>query len=137
MSPSSVALRQTFRKSERLCSRKVLNELVLKGHTIHEKPLRLVWLSTVLNSDTAAQAAFTVPKKNFKKAVDRNSIKRRIREAYRKNKSPLYSLISPMERQFALLFIYTGKEKATYFEIEVKLKSILSRFAEAVKENNN
>ena len=138
MSASFVSLqRQTFRKNERLCSRKIIQDLALKGKNIHINPIRLLWIPSILNVSIPAQAAFTVPKRNFKDAVDRNRIKRRMREAYRKNKSSLYSLISNNKNQYALLFVFTGKESITYFETEEKIKLILHRFAEDIQKNNN
>ena len=138
MSASFVSLqRQTFRKNERLCSRKIIQDLALKGKNIHINPIRLLWIPSILNVSIPAQAAFTVPKRNFKDAVDRNRIKRRMREAYRKNKSSLYSLISNNKNQYALLFIFTGKESITYFETEEKIKLILHRFAEDIQKNNS
>lgn len=137
MSASFVSLqRQTFRKNERLCSRKIIQDLALKGKNIHINPIRLLWIPSILNVSIPAQAAFTVPKRNFKDAVDRNRIKRRMREAYRKNKSSLYSLISNNKNQYALLFVFTGKESITYFETEEKIKLILHRFAEDIQKNN-
>ena len=137
MSASFVSLqRQTFRKNERLCSRKIIQDLALKGKNIHINPIRLLWIPSLLNVSIPAQAAFTVPKRNFKDAVDRNRIKRRMREAYRKNKSSLYSLISNNKNQYALLFVFTGKEPITYFETEEKIKIILHRFAEDIQKNN-
>ena len=138
MSASFVSLqRQTFRKNERLCSRKIIQDLALKGKNIHINPIRLLWIPSILNVSIPAQAAFTVPKRNFKDAVDRNRIKRRMREAYRKNKSSLYSLISNNKNQYALLFVFTGKESITYFEIEEKIKIIFHRFAEDIQKNNS
>ena len=138
MSASFVSLqRQTFRKNERLCSRKIIQDLALKGKNIHLNPIRLLWIPSILNVSIPAQAAFTVPKRNFKDAVDRNRIKRRMREAYRKNKSSLYSLISNNKNQYALLFVFTGKESITYFETEEKIKIILHRFAEDIQKNNS
>ncbi len=136
MSDSSVSLqRLTFRKNERLCSRKIIQDLALKGKNIHLNPIRLLWIPSILNVNIPAQAAFTVPKRNFKKAVDRNKIKRCMREAYRKNKSSLYSLVSNNKNQFALLFVFTGKESITYSETEEKIKIILQRFAEDIQKN--
>jgi ribonuclease P protein component len=137
MSDSSVTLRRlTFRKNERLCSRKIIQELSLKGKNIHLNPLRLVWMPVQLPLNSKVQAAFTVPKRIFKDATDRNRMKRRMRESYRKNKSSFYPLVSQGNLQYALLFVFTGKELISYEETEEKTKIILHRLVEDIQKNS-
>ena len=76
------------------------------------------------------QVAFTAPKRNFKSAVERNKIKRLMKEVYRKNKAGLYSFVKDKHVQVALLIVYTGKVIPKYSEVEVKLTL-------AVKEEEN
>lgn len=121
---------QTFRKAERLTSRKIFNLLVKQGRSINESPFRLIWLKTALDSPFPAQVAFAVPKKNFKSAVKRNRIKRMMREVYRKNKAPFYPLLVQKEKQLALLLVYTGKTIPEFAEVEEKITLILQRLAE-------
>ena len=130
-------LRQTFRKNERLCSRKIIEVLALKGKKINEHPIRLQWIQSPLTTDVPVQAAFSVPKKNFKRAVDRNRLKRRMRESYRKNKSYLSSLINSDNLQYALLFVFSGKEIISYVDVEEKTKLILTRFVEDTQKHSH
>ncbi len=121
---------QTFRKAERLTSRKIFNLLVKQGRSVNESPFRLIWLKTTLESPFPAQVAFAVPKKNFKSAVKRNRIKRMMREVYRKNKASFYPLLVQKEQQLALLLVYTGNTIPEYAEVEEKITLVLQRLAE-------
>lgn len=128
--------RFTFSKNERLSGRRVITALFEKGKSISVPPFRLVWMVTPLRSTSPAQIAFSVPVKNFRLAVDRNRIKRQMREVYRKNKSSMYSLLKNGERQCALMVIYTGKTKLPFTEVENKLKLTLHRFEEEFKKHD-
>ena len=83
-------------------------------------------------SDSPVQFTVSVAKKNFKSAVARNRIKRKVREAWRLNKHWLYKKLEKTEGQFAFMVIYTGKEDLPYEEIEKAMKNINMRF---VKKN--
>ncbi len=114
-----------FLKEEKLKSRKVIQQLFERRTSIHIFPLRLIWgpIEPRFN-EHPTQFAVTVPKKRFAKAVDRNRIKRVIREGYRLSKPLLNEQLTPFDQQYGLMFIYTGKKKPSLFEIEKSLKRI-------------
>jgi len=74
-----------------------------------------------------AQILISVPKRNFKHAVDRNLIKRQIREAYRHHKSILYDYLGNKGRKCALAIVFTGKNKVPYAQLEGIIKLSLQR----------
>ena len=121
--------RQTFRKPERLVSRLAFEALLKDGAGRHEFPIRMVWKEMKLPTPFPVQVAFSVPKRNFRRAVDRNRIKRLMRETYRKNKGELYSLLEGKGKQFALLFVYTGKKIPDSAEVGTRIQSNLRYFA--------
>jgi ribonuclease P protein component len=118
---------QTFRKAERLCSKIVMEKLFKSGRSFTLFPFRVVWLMEGVASSFPVQVAFAVPKKIFKRAVDRNKLKRRAREAYRKTKHGLYELLEKRDKKIALLLIYTAKEKLEYEFIANKINLIIER----------
>ena len=115
----------TFHKEERLCSQKIIGELFTSGETFLAYPLKVVFLKTELEVSYPVQAAFTVSKRNFKRAVKRNLLKRRMREAYRLNKTNLYDEIAARNLQIAIMFVFVGKDVAEYPAIE---KGMISAF---------
>ena len=128
--------RHTFRKAERLDGRKAIEHLVASGKNIIISPFKLMWIPISLPTDFPAQIAFSVPKRNFKKAVDRNRMKRLMRESYRKNKSDIYTLLSDRKMQCALLLHYSGKTQLTFQEADEKIKQILLRFAKDLQAHS-
>jgi ribonuclease P protein component len=108
--------RFSFMKQERLCSKKLIEKLFSEGSSFLIYPLKVVYRESGFSEPVAAKAAFAVSKKLHRKAVNRNLIKRRMREAYRLNKYLLYS--DKDIPQVAVIFIYIGKEilDFQYFE---------------------
>ncbi len=126
------ASRHTFSKDERLRSKKVIEKIIAEGRSISQNPFRLNWVLTELTTKFPAQLAIAVPKRFFKRAVDRNRIKRLVREVYRKNKSGMYALLESKQLQCALLFVYNGRTIPDYGEVEKKILLTLQRFEEAI-----
>ena len=126
--------RYTFSKEEHLCRKKLIDELFGKqGSSFGVYPLRLVWIKSEAPTAAPPQVLISVSKRGFKRAVDRNRLKRLIREAYRLNK---YRLVEqPGGHQVALLgIIFTGKEMSPLALVERKLISGLQRLLSAPAE---
>src|SRR5437867_3179185 len=132
----------TFRKHEHLKSTRIISKLIEQGHSFSVPPLKLIWLSTSLTSKSPAQVAFSVPKKNFPRAVDRNKIKRKMRECYREHKNKLYDFLNDSGvrlsahaevKQYALMVVFTGKEEVPFRELMMKFTLTLQRLEKEIK----
>jgi ribonuclease P protein component len=114
----------TFKKEERLCSTKLLDKLFHSGSSILLYPFRLMWMQDT-EQDALVQVVIQVSKRRYKRAVDRNLIKRRIRELYRIHKANhLYNSILA-ERPICLGISYIGKDIISSKELEPKLLNAL------------
>jgi ribonuclease P protein component len=125
---------QTFTKAERLCSKVLIDKLVEKGNPFQCFPFKLTWLEAQ-ESEVPVQIIIGVPKRIFKRAVDRNKLKRRMREAYRKNKMILYDHLN--NKKILLMLIYTGKTIVDYKEIEEKLMLALNQLNKKLNNKTN
>ncbi|MCB0521605.1 MAG: ribonuclease P protein component [Lewinellaceae bacterium] len=122
-----------FNKAERLKSEKTIGRMFKEGHSFGVYPLRLVWLKVEEpRSDSPVQFTVSVGKKNFKSAVARNRIKRKVREAWRLDKSRLYKKLEGADGQLAFMVLYTAKEDLPYQDIEKAMKTVIHIF---IKKN--
>jgi len=122
----------SLKKSERLCSKKVIGLLFNEGKSFLVFPFKIVFLETQLPATTPAQVAFSVSKKKFKRAVHRNRIKRLMREAYRLNKHELYK--NTENRQLAVFFIFVGEELPTFKKVNDSMKKAIRRIAQSFSQ---
>ncbi|NKI27936.1 ribonuclease P protein component [Arenibacter sp. 6A1] len=116
----------TFPKKEKLKSKKLIERLFSEGQGISKYPIKLFYLETTLPEEVRAQAGVTASKRNFKSAVARNRIKRLLREAYRLNKPLLFNNI---EGNYALMFLYIGKEMPTQEKITETMVLLIQKFS--------
>lgn len=117
-----------FRKEERLTSRKQIELLFKNRSSFILYPFRIVWNPAEAPMPYPAKVLVSVSKKKFKRAVDRNRIKRLIREAYRRQKEKqLYSFLRSQGLSIHLMILYVGNEIFTAQDIEKKLNSALNR----------
>lgn len=128
---------QSFKKEERLCSRRLIKELFESGHVISSFPVRIIWAETKLFSPVPVQVVISVPKRNIKKAVERNKIKRQIREIYRKNKITWNEYLIDNNMQCSGIFIYMAKNSVPFKELELAIISLLERLVTELKISKN
>jgi len=117
----------TFKKEERLCNKRLIDGLFKNGSSFLCYPLRVSFhISATAN--VPAQVLFAVAKKRYKHAVDRNLLKRRMREAYRLSKQQLlYEHLFTLDKHIVLSIAYIGKEIEEYTVIDKKMQKALTQ----------
>ena len=122
----------TLRKPERLNRKKVIEKMFAGGsRSFSVFPLRVVYLS-VGELDAPVSILVSVSKRHFKRAVKRNRMKRRIREAYRVNKQELLNVLAQKQIRLAVAFIYLSDDLVAFSVIEERMKTALARIAEKI-----
>lgn len=129
---------QEFKREEKLKRQKIIGRLFKDGQSMGMYPLRLIWAPvSEKQGEAPVQIAVSIPKKKFPRAVDRNRLRRQIREAYRLNKGWLYRRQSASNQQFALMVLYVAKEPAPYAVLEAALQRALRRWSKEVAPPSN
>ncbi|XOD68851.1 MAG: ribonuclease P protein component [Flavobacteriales bacterium AspAUS03] len=118
---------QKFRRSERLRGKICIEALFEKGRSFSNNNLRIVYIEHALQGPNQSKIGVSVSKKFFKRAVDRNRIKRLLRTSYRLNKTILKKR---KNKSYHIMFIYTSKTLACFDEINEVMKKILHRLCE-------
>jgi len=119
-------------KGEKLKSKKLIGELYNNGKSIKVFPLRLTYIQNTFPSDQPVQMGVTVPKRKFKKAVDRNRIKRLMRESYRLEKN---IILSELDENYVFMISYLANEEWKYESIRKKMTTLLTKFKEEIKNH--
>jgi ribonuclease P protein component len=126
----------TLGKDERLKSRKQIEQLFSEGKSFVVNPFRVYFIvKGRWTRDDGLRFGVGVSSKNFKKAVDRNRIKRLTREAWRLQKNELKELVETNGKQLNVFFIYTGKDLPDFIIVKEKVAVALKKLADKIDEN--
>ena len=135
----SVKKQLTLGKDERLKSRKQIEHLFDKGKSFVVAPFRVYFIVNrelpVQKGESGLKFGAGVSAKNFRKAVDRNRIKRLTREAWRLQKNEIREKTRETQRQLNVFFIYTGKELPDFTTVKDKVAIALKKLADKINEN--
>ncbi len=135
MSSTNSAIKFTLNKSERLSSRKIIAGLYESGFFVAKYPIRINYQFTDLPvKDMRLQAMFSVSKRKFSRAVDRNRIKRLLREIYRHQKHQLYTRLEDKQLKLAIGVIFTGNQILDYWQMETAFHKTYKKLLQAVDD---
>lgn len=127
-----MAKQYTLGKDERLKSRKAIDELFKDGKRFTFSPFRVYYS---INNNTTLQFGVGASVRNFKKAVDRNRIKRLVREAYRLQKDPVQISLKSKGLGLAIFLIYTEKDIPDYAFVYSRVEKIIKKLSTLIDEN--
>ena len=130
----------TFRKSERINSKLIIDKLFAGGNSSNAVfPLRIVYMAIPKEEapqsmdDVPASILISVPKKRFRNAVDRNRLKRLIREAYRTNKGVLWQVLEEKDYRVAIAFISITDKMPTFYQVNKAVARALIIISEKIQ----
>ena len=129
-----VRMKNTLGKQERLKSKKLIEKLYAEGNSVKTFPLRMMYVQTKHTSEFPCQVGVSVAKRNYKLAVDRNRLKRVMRETYRLQKEIVYN---NLEEPYVFMISYIGREELKYEELYLKMEKLLTLFIDKVKNTPN
>ena len=125
----------TFSKNERLRGFRTIRFLFTEGKTFYVPPFKVTWMKTAEEAEGSHQTMISVPKAIHKKSTERNLIRRRIREAYRFNKSVLDKIGREHSQPLSFCITYISKEILNYSAIHDKINLLLQRLNEECEKS--
>jgi len=118
----------SFKKSERLNKKRIISQLFLSGKAVYSYPVKMIYLSMPNEDDIPnLQVAVSVPKRRFPNAIDRNLLKRRVKESFRLNKQAVIPELIKKKESFAIILIYNSNKIESYQNIELSVQKLLDR----------
>jgi ribonuclease P protein component len=131
------AVDQKFGKAYKLCSKKAIESLFKNKKTVKQHPFVVNYAVMDLPTTKTFQVVISAPKRLFRKAHDRNRIKRLMREVIRKKKVILEEHLSDKGQQLALFLIYTVQDELRYELLEQKMEQILNKLVNDLKREKH
>jgi ribonuclease P protein component len=131
-----MAKKFSYNSTEKLKSRKQLDALFTKGRSVSVFPIKVFFAEVNEETDASIKAGVGVSSKHFKKAVDRNRIKRLLREAYRLNKIPLTECVQINNKKIAIFFLFIDKAIPAFSLLQNKMPIAIEKLIKALNENN-
>ena len=125
----------TFKKEEKLKGKRLIQKVFEEGKTFSVFPFKVLYMFALFE-DVSLKAGFGISQKKFKKAADRNRVKRLMRECYRVQKQYLKEALAFNKRSLAVFFIYMGNTLHEYTDLKEKMKASLKRLEKIANEND-
>jgi ribonuclease P protein component len=126
----------SFGKEYKLCSHNQIDSLFKEGKKVKEYPLTVIYTYTEIDIPKSFKLLISVPKRLFKKAHDRNYIKRCIREVVRKNKQELETELETNNKKLIFAIVFTSKEQLAFSLLEQKLIKALGKLTLQINQND-
>ncbi|MGB0915823.1 MAG: ribonuclease P protein component [Crocinitomicaceae bacterium] len=123
-------------KNYKLCSKTTIEELFDSGISVKAYPFKAIFKEVELTTEIPFQVVFSAPKRTFRKAVQRNNIKRKCKEAFRLNKNVLESYLKENNKQIALFLVYSTSEKFDHALLEKKTIKLFNKIINKLEESN-
>lgn len=127
-------MNETLGKEYKLCSKKIITSIFENKQRVKQFPLVAMFQITTLPSNAPFQIVFSAPKKTFRKAHDRNRIKRLCKETVRKNKFILENYLNQVQQQLALFLVYSHSDELPYEVLFKKNKQLFEQIVVELKK---